>query len=401
MERDPEEDRRQLGREREERHARRVGRDSDEEQRLPREAPGDEGHRREDQQLGHLPDRHQAAATDAEHLVHRVREGIGALAVRLVLDGRQEVAREDEVELVDHADRHRDQEEREERLLADLLQALEPGGALARGLGRRRVRKRQAVARHDESEARADLERDRAPRVLRGRDLRLAHPCGGMQSQQDLPDRDARHDPSDGSPQADGAEVAVTVGKIGERERVRERKRGRIDEPVHEAQRHEELECVRDREEVDEDRPDGVACREKLLGRDRAVRELPREERPEERADGARHQAEPGLVEAEAAVVQEKRVEDRKPGAPDRVLQEHHHREAGSHIRRGRGFHLLDLLWVGSGRHSTGSASEAAGPPPYTPRLWLHAERPVRSRSATTESAASGSAATPRSQSRA
>jgi hypothetical protein len=225
-----------------------------------------------------------------------------------------------------------DGEQRDQRLLGDLLDPLEPCGLLVGRLGGRRVRQREAVHGHDQSERGGDHEADTAALVEHlGRVV--------VHAEQDLAESDAGDDPADGAPESDGTEVAVAVGKIGEGDRVGERHGGRVDQAVDERERQEDLVLVGAGEEVDEHRADEVADGEQLLGGERPIGQLARDEGPGERANGTRHQAHAGLVEGEAAMSHEERVQDGEPGAPDRVLQEHHDREAGSDVRRGRGLH--------------------------------------------------------------
>ena len=341
VERDAGDHERQRGRERPERHARRVGREAQHQELLARHDAREDGHRRQHQDLGHLADRHEPAA-DAEHLPDRVVEPrpLGDLG----LHARDEAVGLHEVELVDHADRDRHQEEHEERLAHDLADRLEPRGVLLGALGGRRVRQREAVQAHQRAERGAHLERDAAAGVLHRGDLLRRRARGRVRPEQDLPDGDADGDPADGAPHAHRAEVLVAVREVGERERVGQRHRRRVDEPVHRRQREERVEVLGDAHRVDERRAHEVADAEDLLRGEGAVGQLPGDERPEDRADRARGEAVADLLAGELQVAAQVGVEDRQPGPPRGVLQEHHHGQAGSDVdgagrggRRGHG----------------------------------------------------------------
>jgi hypothetical protein len=170
---------------------------------------------------------------------------------------------------------------------------------------------------------------------------------GCVVPEQDLPDQDADGDPADRAPQPDWTEVLVAVRHVRQRQRVGERERRRVDEPVERAQRDEGPERRGLGEEPDERRANEVAEREHPLGGEAAVRQLPRDEGAEDRAGGAGGEHRADLAVRELAVPRDERVQDREPRAPDRVLQEHHDREAGSDVEGagGSGRGLIHHGW--------------------------------------------------------
>ena len=329
VERDTEEDRDQVRHVGEDRHAQGVGEEPDAEQHLAVEDLGEERHQPEHQDLAHLADRHESATADADHLVDGRGELVRSFAVGRGLDAADEVRGVHEVELVDHADRHRDQEECEQGLDTDLAQRLGPGQLLLRTLGRRRVRQGQAVERHDQTEHRTHLERHGTPGIeCRGGLLRtdtLRH----REAEQVLPDQDARGDPAEGAPEPDRTEVAIAVTDVRKGDRVGEGDGRGVDEAVDQGEHEERVEAVDLGQHPDQDCADQVAHEEELLGGEVPVGELTDHERTEDRADRTGRQTGPGLFEAEAAMPHQEGVQDRKPGSPDRVLQEHHEGETG------------------------------------------------------------------------
>ncbi|MEZ5978666.1 MAG: hypothetical protein R3F34_10645 [Planctomycetota bacterium] len=113
-----------------------------------------------------------------------------------------------------------------------------------------------------------------APRVLRGADDRLVGADRGVVRERPLPHRDAGDDPTDRAPQSP-AEVAVAVGQVRE-QRVRERERRRVDQPVDDRQHEERRELGRRAEHPDERRADEVTDRREALRRRIPVGDVPR-----------------------------------------------------------------------------------------------------------------------------
>ena len=297
-------------------HADRVGHDPDREQALAADGLGDQRDQRQHGDFGHLSDGHESGPAHAEDLVDPRR--------RLRLEQAQELGGVYEVELVDAADGDRQQEQRQQRVSADLAECPHRRICLL-SLGRRRVRQCEAVEAQQDAEQGAEPERVGHAGVPRRRQHGLV---GGVRwrvpVKQPLADRDADDDPADGPPDADAAEVTVAVGQVVERDGVGQRERGRVDDRVQQREAEERPVALERRELPDQQAADDVAQREELLGGEVPVRDLPRDPRRNDRPHGADHEHVADLVPAEPAVVREERVQQRQPRPPDGVLQEHH-----------------------------------------------------------------------------
>jgi hypothetical protein len=178
----------------------------------------------------------------------------------------------------------------------------------------------------------------------------------------------AGRDPSDGAPDPDAPELLLGVLQVGHGDRVGQGEGGRIQQAVEEHQPHQR--AVGGHPGHDQqDHPAGqLQSGDHLLGGEPAVGHLS----PQEGGDdgGQREQGEDktDLHPVEVQVVHQVDRQYGGPGPPDRVLEEHHHPEAGlgAHgrppLRRCAGAPGPSGPGAAPGR--TGSPCGRRGPPP-------------------------------------
>ena len=177
------------------------------------------------------------------------------------------------------------------------------------------------------------MKRHGASRILRGGNFLFGSNGWREFAQQHLSNQNANANPPQRSPQSNGSKVAVAVGDICKRKRIGQRQCWRVDKAVNKTQRGVSLVIRVARQVPHQHRANGVADGEQLFRGKLSISQLSRDKWPKDGARRARRQAISSLVQRELSKPHQEWVQNRKPSAPNRVLQKHHDAKAGLHKR--------------------------------------------------------------------